>query len=353
MKILAIDVGTGTEDIMFYNNEKEIENSIKLVLPSPHLTIVQKMEKIENNIYFNGVIMGGGKIKNQAVKHIKNGYKVAAEKLAAKTIRDNLEQVSSYGIEIVEDENNPKYKNYSKITLQDVNLKQLSNIISKYDLNFKFDALAIAVQDHGYNKNMGDRDFRFEKIREKLNQPIKPEEYGFLSDEIPEYYSRMQSVKQSVTPSIKNENKPLLIKDTKFASICGMCYDKSVKNLNSFIVMDIGNGHTTVASIENGKIQGVYEHHTSQLNGKKIDKLNKKLADGTITFEEVHDDDGHGAHVINPISKIEKVIVSGPKRKLIEDTKLDYHYASPGGDVMMTGTIGLIKTIEYKLNQEK
>ena len=132
-----------------------------------------------------------------------------------------------------------------------------------------------------------------------------------------------------------------------------MCYDKSVKNLNSFIVMDIGNGHTTVASIENGKIQGVYEHHTSQLNGKKIDKLNKKLADGTITFEEVHDDDGHGAHVINPISKIEKVIVSGPKRKLIEDTKLDYHYASPGGDVMMTGTIGLIKTIEYKLNQEK
>ena len=33
MRILAIDVGTGTKDIMFYNTEKEIENSIKLVLP--------------------------------------------------------------------------------------------------------------------------------------------------------------------------------------------------------------------------------------------------------------------------------------------------------------------------------
>ena len=35
MKILAIDVGTGTQDIIYYNTEKEVENSIKVVLPSP------------------------------------------------------------------------------------------------------------------------------------------------------------------------------------------------------------------------------------------------------------------------------------------------------------------------------
>ena len=49
--------------------------------------------------------------------------------------------------------------------------------------------------------------------------------------------------------------------------------------------------------------------------------------------------------VRTPISKIEKVIVSGPKRELIEKTNLDWHHAAPGGDVMMTGTVGLIKTI--------
>ena len=37
MKILAIDVGTGTQDIKYYNTEKEVENSIKVVLPSPHI----------------------------------------------------------------------------------------------------------------------------------------------------------------------------------------------------------------------------------------------------------------------------------------------------------------------------
>ena len=55
--------------------------------------------------------MGGGKIKNQLVKHIEKGYKVAAEKLAGKTIRDNLEQVASYGIEIVEEAVNKANEN--------------------------------------------------------------------------------------------------------------------------------------------------------------------------------------------------------------------------------------------------
>ena len=41
MRILAIDVGTGTQDIMIYDTTKELENAIKLVLPSPHLYISQ------------------------------------------------------------------------------------------------------------------------------------------------------------------------------------------------------------------------------------------------------------------------------------------------------------------------
>ena len=102
----------------------------------------------------------------------------------------------------------------------------------------------------------------------------------------------------------------------------------------------------TAASIEDGKIQGVFEHHTSSLTGESLERYIKRLASGEITHEEVHEDFGHGAHVLNPISKIEKVIVSGPKRELIEKTNLDWHHACPGGDVMMTGTIGLIKTLE-------
>ena len=36
MKILAIDIGAGTEDILLYDDTKSsVENCIKMVLPSP------------------------------------------------------------------------------------------------------------------------------------------------------------------------------------------------------------------------------------------------------------------------------------------------------------------------------
>lgn len=340
MRILAIDVGTGTQDIMIYDTNKELENAIKLVLPSPHLYISQKINETENNIYFKGEIMGGGKIKNTILEHKKKGYDVVMNSTCARTIRDNLEQVESFGITISDDEND--FKGYSKISLGDINITKLSEFLLGYDLEFDFDKIAIAVQDHGYNENMGDRDFRFEKIREKVSQPISPLSFGF-KNEIPDYFTRMQAVRRQ----IKNEGieELPLVMDTKFASIAGMCYDEVAKKLNSFIVIDIGNGHTTAASIENGKIQGVFEHHTSSLTGESLERYIKRLASGEITHEEVYNDHGHGAHVLNPISKIEKVIVSGPKRELIEKTNLDWHHATPGGDVMMTGTVGLIKTI--------
>ena len=340
MRVLAIDVGTGTQDIMIYNTEKELENSIKLVLPSPHLFISQQINEIENDIYFERKIMGGRKIKQSILKHIKKGYSVVMEPLCARTIRDNLDQVKSYGIEIADESKD--YSSYTKIKMGDINITQLSNFLLGYDLEFDFDKIAIAVQDHGYNENMGDRDFRFEKIREKISKPISPLEFGFLED-LPEYFTRMNAVKRTVESEGIDET-PLLM-DTKFASIAGMCFDEVAEKLNSYIVIDIGNGHTTAATIEDGKIQGVFEHHTSSLTGESLERYLKRLAEGTITNEEVYNDHGHGAHVLNPISKLEKVIVSGPKRELIEKTNLDWHHAAPGGDVMMTGTIGLVKTI--------
>ena len=343
MRILAIDVGTGTQDIMIYDTEKELENSIKLVLPSPHLYISQQIRETENDIFFTGEIMGGGKIKNTILEHMDKGYNVVMQDLCARTIRDDLSQVKSYGIEIADKDKD--YKDYTEITLGDINIAKLSEFLLGYDLEFDFDKIAVAVQDHGYSKDMGDRDFRFEKIREKIKKPISPLEFGFEND-LPQYFTRMQAVKRQIE-SEGITHSPLIM-DTKFASIAGMCYDEVALNLDSFIVIDIGNGHTTAASVENGKIQGVFEHHTSSLTGQSLERYIKRLASGEITHEEVYTDHGHGAHVLNPISEMEKVIVSGPKRELIEKTSLDWHHAAPGGDVMMTGTVGLIKTIQER-----
>ena len=343
MKILAIDIGTGTQDIMIYDSKKEIENSIKLVLPSPHLYISQLINQSTQNLYFTGEIMGGGKIKKSIINHMEKGYDVVMQEKCAKTIRDDIEQVKSYGIKIADE--NKDYSGYQEIQLGDINIKKLTDFLGQFDLNFEFDKIAIAVQDHGYSTQMGDRDFRFEKITEKLKKAITPFEFAFKND-LPQYYTRMQAVKRSLEK--ENIAKESLIMDTKFASIAGMCFDDVAKELDSYVVVDIGNGHTTAASIEESKIQGLFEHHTSNLTGESIERYIKRLASGKITNKEIYEDNGHGAHVINSISEIEKVIVTGPKRQLMEKTNLDWHNSTPAGDVMMTGTIGLIETMKRR-----
>lgn len=88
------------------------------------------------------------------------------EKHPARTIKDDLKVVEDLGVEIVDSGSflkDSKYSNYYKISLIDVNIEQITSTISEYDINFKFDKIAVAAQDHGFSEKMGDRDFRFEK----------------------------------------------------------------------------------------------------------------------------------------------------------------------------------------------
>lgn len=331
MKILAIDIGSGTQDILYYNTDFSIENSTKLVFPSPHIYFSKLIEN-SKNIHIKGDIIGGGKLKNTILNHIKNGYKVTITENAAKTIRDDLNQVRKLNIEI----SNDNIYNSKEITLEDININKLSKIIKNFDLDFKIDKIAVALQDHGYNPNFKDRDFRFETIKNKLSTPLAPEEFAYFSP--PDYLTRMNSQVSNIK---RNLNITPLIMDSKFASICGM-----VDNKTSSIVIDIGNGHTTAASIKDGKIQGLFEHHTSNLNKNKLELYINKLKWGTLTNEEIFNDNGHGAHILNKVNN-SNLIVTGPRRNLIKETNLNYKFATPIGDVMMTGTYGLIKALDY------
>ncbi len=346
MKILAVDVGKGTQDIMLFDSHQNMENSVKLVLPSPTRIIASKISKINQNLFISGETMGGGPI-NQAIEdHIQKGYQVVMEENAARTIRDDLKKVSSIGIKIISpDESQEEYDDFIKLELKDVDLDSIGSALSYFGVKLDFDYLGVAVQDHGYHKEMGDRNFRFLKIREKLNQPLLPEEFSFHRD-IPDYFTRMKAVSRTLSGF-----DPFLM-DSKFASVCGATADPLTQELNSYIVMDVGNGHTLAASIENGKIRGIFEHHTSSLTPEKIEYYLKKLADATITHEEVHDDHGHGAWALEPITEIEKVVVTGPRRGLMEKVQFPIYHAAPAGDVMMTGPVGLIKCIKHRIENK-
>jgi uncharacterized protein (DUF1786 family) len=336
MKILAVDIGVGTQDIMFYDTDHPIENSIKMVMPSPTKILAKKIREHHNDIIINGNTMGGGPVNKAIENHIKRGYKVLMTENAARTVRDDLERVKSLGIEIVpEREQHPEL---GTLELKDIDLNSLKESLSKFNVTLDFDYIGIAIQDHGYQEGLGDRNFRFMKIREKLNVPRYPEEFAYY-DMVPKYFTRMNGVLNTL-----KGYKPIIM-DSKFASICGATCDPIVKELNNYIVIDIGNGHTLAAALDNGKIIGVFEHHTKSMDPEKIRYLIGKLIDGTITHKEVHDDGGHGAWTTAPIDNFEYVIATGPMRKILQKTDFKVHYAAPAGDVMMAGPVGLIKSI--------
>ncbi|WP_308572343.1 DUF1786 domain-containing protein [uncultured Methanobacterium sp.] len=337
MKILAIDVGTGTQDIMLYDSQDSMENAVKMVLPSPTKIIANRIRQHHHDIFLSGETMGGGPVNKAIQNHLDKGYRVIMNEHSARTVRDDLERVRSMGVEIVH--LNEKHPEIAELEMTDVDLVAIKEALSNFDVELDFDFIGVAVQDHGYNESMGDRNFRFQKIREKLNVPRAPEEFAYKG-EVPPYFTRMQAVQRT----LRNYNP--LIMDSKFASICGATLDPMVKDMDRYIAMDVGNGHTLAVSFLDGKIHGIFEHHTGILTPKRIEELINKLAAGTITHEEVHEEQGHGAWVIDAIDSYECIVATGPKRAILEETDLKVYNAAPGGDVMMTGPAGLIKSIQ-------
>ena len=102
MKVLAIDIGAGTSDILLYDDQKQsIENCIKMVLPSPSLvyaTRVRKATQRGHDLFLKGNIIGGGALTSALRRHLKQGLRVLMTKNAAYTVRNLLEQVMDLGI---------------------------------------------------------------------------------------------------------------------------------------------------------------------------------------------------------------------------------------------------------------
>lgn len=107
MKILTVDIGTGTQDIYLFDSNLDMENGFKLVLPSPTLMIqrqIQAATRLRTPILLTGKLMGGGPSAWAARDHAAAGIPIFATPDAAKTIDDELEKVEKKGIKIISEE---------------------------------------------------------------------------------------------------------------------------------------------------------------------------------------------------------------------------------------------------------
>jgi uncharacterized protein (DUF1786 family) len=342
MKCLLIDVGYGTEDILFYNDEEDIEDNIKLVLPSQTRLIAEKIRRLKGKeIFLRGYTMGGGPSVKAIREHLKSAD-VYATREAAMTVRDDLNVVEKMGIKIVG-------KDFEKddvirIDLKDVDLDFLEEIGEKFCFGVQR-KIAIAVQDHGHKDGISDREFRFKMIEDSFKNGGKMDNFVFAG-KVPEYLTRLSSLQKMLK---ERKYEPLLM-DTGPAAIFGCLEDETVSEKENKLIINVGNGHTLAAILAGEKISGIFEHHTRSLTATKLEKFVKKLCDGRLTFKEVFDDGGHGACIKEVVGfeNIDIIAVTGPKRRLLKDGKLKIktYMAAPHGDMMLTGCYGLLNAFK-------
>ena len=98
MRILTVDVGTGTQDIFLYDSRVDLENGFKLIVPSPTMMIHKRLKEATRrgeSVLLTGVTMGGGPSHWAARDHAKAGFPVYATPDAARTFDDNLDNVTA------------------------------------------------------------------------------------------------------------------------------------------------------------------------------------------------------------------------------------------------------------------
>ena len=335
-RILAIDVGAGTQDILLWEAGQPVENDVKLILPSWTTVLAREVRRATADgrpIFMSGNLMGGGPLVSAMKRHLRAGYPVYVTPRAALTIRDNLDQVRERGYTIVDGP--PPARDLLTLRGRDVDLAAIARALSPFGVTLP-ETVAVAVQDHGECLEGSNRRFRFRLWREFVQSGGEITRLAYR--EPPAHYTRMLAVQRDAPGAI--------LMDTGPAALWGILEDPAAAahRAEGFALVNVGNQHTIGVLLREERILGLFEHHTVLMTTEKLARLVEKLRAGTLTDAEVYDDHGHGAYVspdYRPGDGFGFVAATGPQRHLAAG--LGYHAAAPYGDMMLTGCFGLVE----------
>lgn len=338
LRILAVDVGAGTQDVLVYDSRRTPENCFKFVVPSQTQVVgslIREVTAARQPLHLTGTVMGGGESGYAVADHLKAGLRVTATALAARTLHNDTERVRRMGVEF--SETTPP--GATVVELKDIDLAALREALALFGVEMP-DIVAIAVQDHGYRPGAGNNEVRFEYLQRLV------ENGGELSrmifNEPPSGMTRMEAVAAQVPGSY--------LMDTGAAAVLGSLGDPVVARAvrdQGAILVNVGNMHTFATLVKGSRLYGLFEHHTGGITAEIIADLVERLRNGTIDSSRFTTDfDGHGAALdlsYRDEGPFQFVSLTGPNRAIARP--LGYHEAAPHGDMMLAGAYGLVEGV--------
>ncbi len=358
MRILAIDMGTGTQDILLFDSSGPVENNIKLVMPSATKIAEGRIRRATHDgrgVVLSGVIQGGGPCAWALEDHIRAGHAAYATPEAAQTFDDDLEQVERMGIRVVSDDEAQRLADVERVELKDLDLPAIRAALAAFDVSPHFDGLALACLDHGASPpGYSDRLFRFEHLKRVVAERNDLRAFAMLPDELPSYLTRARTM--IATAQQQDGDVPVVFLDTGPAAALGALQDPHVGEAATQLVLNLGNMHALAFHLRGTHVISLYEHHTGEMTGGQIADFTERLIDGTLAHEEVFSTKGHGVFYVaeteaEPSAEsLERplVAVTGPQRGRIRGSALDPYFATPHGDMMISGCFGLLVAFAEK-----
>lgn len=353
-RVLAIDVGLGTADILLTRPGQPLENAVKLVVPSRTQVVAAQIALATHRgqaVVFHGPTMGGGASGAAMKAHVAAGLDFIATAEAALSFADNLDRVRQLGVTVIDeaaiDDRGPSLSPGS-VTLWsgDLDPDALRAALELLGADPRCDAVAIAVQDHGFNPHGSNRVLRFAFWEAAVDAGRRLRELFYVAADIPPQFTRLRAAARLATELAGGG--PVLAADTGPAAL----YGALPNGMDNAVLVNVGNGHTICVVALQRRLAGVFEHHTSRLDGAGLEERLRLFLAGELTSDGVRADGGHGA-VLAPAAAARDLlrlplIVTGPRRSLLASSSLPLEHAAPYGDMMLTGCFGLLRALQER-----
>ncbi|HEY7269665.1 MAG TPA: DUF1786 family protein, partial [Dehalococcoidia bacterium] len=242
MRILAIDMGTGTQDILLFDSDGPVENCVKMVMPSATEIAARRIRRAtaeRRPVLLTGVTMGGGPCHWALEAHIRSGGSAFATQEAAKTFDDDLAVVAGMGVAVVTEDEAGKLRGVERIEMRDLDLNAIRRALAAFEVPSDFEGLAVGCLDHGAAPpGFSDRLFRFNHLKQVVEERNDLTAFAFLPAELPEYLTRARSMIASIDIEV-----PTVFLDTGPAAALGALQDPRVAERDEQVVVNLGNMH--------------------------------------------------------------------------------------------------------------
>ncbi|NNG00709.1 MAG: pyruvate formate-lyase activating enzyme [Desulfobacteraceae bacterium] len=349
-RFLLIDIGAGTMDVLYVDTTGQLH--YKAVVISPVRDVAGLIERTPGNLMVDGVEMGGGPVSAALIERANTSVVIMSAS-AANTIHHEVERVKGHGIRILGDGPAAEHQinsGFTRLSIGDIQPGRIERLVRGFGVPFEFDAVAVCAQDHGVAPaGVSHLDFRHNIFTGILELSPYPESLLFDAESLPGTLNRLSSI-DAAARRLPATN--IYVMDSGMAAILGASMDISVRHKETIAVFDVATSHTVGAVLHRGALCGFFEYHTRDITVDGIYKAIHALADGTLSHQAILEQGGHGAYLRRApgFDRIEAFVITGPRRRLLEDIPLPVTWGAPWGDNMMTGTVGLMEALRRRLD---